>query len=278
MSGPEAWLGRPLTSIALCWKLIRTDGVAMGFTSHDRDLRLGGLLYRARPGMTPSAVSQSNRLEPDAMDVEGVLQDSAIRGFDLQAGRWADARVELSACDWADSAAEPLVLMRGRLGQLSHAVAGAGGQYRMELRSSLDGIDDRSAPVLSPTCRASLGDDRCGVDMAPRTCRVVAAGGTGMEIRLEQPLDLPQRYAGGRARVLDGSLAGLDHRIERAVGTTLLLDERLAADLEPGIRIELREGCDKLFATCRDRFGNCAAFDGEPHVPGADALLRYVDP
>jgi hypothetical protein len=56
-----------------------------------------------------------------------------------------------------------------------------------------------------------------------------------------------------------------------------LLDERLAADLGPGIRIELREGCDKLFATCRDRFGNCAAFDGEPHVPGADALLRYVD-
>jgi uncharacterized phage protein (TIGR02218 family) len=105
----------------------------------------------------------------------------------------------------------------------------------------------------------------------------MAAGG-GMAVHLEQPLDSPAHYAGGRARVLDGSMAGLDRRIERAVGTTLMLDEKLAVGLEPGVRIELREGCDKLFATCRDRFGNCAAFDGEPHVPGADALLRYVDP
>ena len=49
-----AWLDPELTSIALCWRLDRRDGVALGFTTHDRDLLIGGLTYRTAPGMLPS--------------------------------------------------------------------------------------------------------------------------------------------------------------------------------------------------------------------------------
>jgi hypothetical protein len=42
--------------------------------------------------------------------------------------------------------------------------------------------------------------------------------------------------------------------------------------------VRLIPGCDKRFATCRDRFTNVHAFGGEPHVPGTDALLRYAQP
>ncbi|MCU0890414.1 MAG: phage BR0599 family protein, partial [Sandarakinorhabdus sp.] len=45
--------------------------------------------------------------------------------------------------------------------------------------------------------------------------------------------------------------------------------------LAVGTRVLLREGCDKRFATCRDRFGNGLNFRGEPHVPGGDLLTRY---
>ena len=47
------------------------------------------------------------------------------------------------------------------------------------------------------------------------------------------------------------------------------------ATVEPGCRIELREGCDKRFATCVSRFNNAANFRGEPHLPGNDLLTRY---
>ena len=46
-----AFLERDLLSAAFCWRLERRDGVALGFTTHDRDLRRGGLVYRAAPGM-----------------------------------------------------------------------------------------------------------------------------------------------------------------------------------------------------------------------------------
>ena len=77
----------------------------------------------------------------------------------------------------------------------------------------------------------------------------------------------------GRLRVLAGPQAGLDRRILGIAGAALLLDEPLR--LAPGTAVQLTEGCDKSFATCRDRFGNAANFRGEPHVPGGDLLTRF---
>src|SRR3546814_1843305 len=73
------FLDGDLTTIALCWRLERRDGVTIGLTTHDRDLMIGGLLHRAAPGMTPSAIERSEGLDPDTMDVAGALTRGAIR-------------------------------------------------------------------------------------------------------------------------------------------------------------------------------------------------------
>src|SRR3546814_4805811 len=57
------FLDGDLTTIALCWRLERRDGVTIGLTTHDRDLMIGGLLHRAAPGMTPSARSEEHTSE-----------------------------------------------------------------------------------------------------------------------------------------------------------------------------------------------------------------------
>jgi hypothetical protein len=66
-----SWLEGELTSVAICWRVERRDGVTIGLTAHDRDLAIDGLIYRAAPGMTPSAVSRSAALDADSMDVAG---------------------------------------------------------------------------------------------------------------------------------------------------------------------------------------------------------------
>ncbi|SFE47808.1 phage conserved hypothetical protein BR0599 [Methylobacterium sp. 13MFTsu3.1M2] len=38
----------------------------------------------------------------------------------------------------------------------------------------------------------------------------------------------------------------------------------------------LTAGCDKRLATCRDRFANAVNFQGFPHMPGNDAVMRAV--
>jgi hypothetical protein len=78
-------------------------------------------------------------------------------------------------------------------------------------------------------------------------------------------------------RFLDGLLAGVDRRIAEVVGVEILLEEPVPDVDLSGMRVSVWQGCDKRFETCRSRFANAAAFDGEPHVPGTDALVRYSD-
>ncbi len=44
------WLDRDVTTSAYLWRLERDDGIAIGFTSHDRDLVIDAFRYRAAPG------------------------------------------------------------------------------------------------------------------------------------------------------------------------------------------------------------------------------------
>lgn len=55
-------------------------------------------------------------------------------------------------------------------------------------------------------------------------------------------------------------------------------DMALDPALSTGTRALLREGCDHTIATCANRFGNAANFDGEPFLPGNDLLARYGQP
>ena len=95
------WFKDDLTALAFCWRIERLDGVVLGFTSHDRDLVLDGLVYHAAPGMVPSAIERRDSLDPDTMDLAGALTSSLITETDLLAGRWDGARLRVSAVNWA---------------------------------------------------------------------------------------------------------------------------------------------------------------------------------
>ena len=116
----EAWLAGPLTSTAYGWRLERRDGVTLGFTSHDRDVELGGLILRASPGMMPSSIVESIGLDVDGLDVRGALTADAIRADDLSAGRWDAARLSIFLFDWTDPLAGVRMLAVGELGAISH--------------------------------------------------------------------------------------------------------------------------------------------------------------
>ena len=75
-------------------------------------------------------------------------------------------------------------------------------------------------------------------------------------------------------RAGDGN-SGLVSAIIASDEDQIRLREPPAGSIEPGVLIELQEGCDKAFATCRTRFTNSRNFRGEPHLPGNDLLTRY---
>lgn len=261
-----------LTTIAFCWRLQRRDGVAVGFTTHDRDLAIDGLIYRASPGMAPSAVSLSDGFEADTMDVAGALSGDAISERDLAAGRWDGAEARLFAVDWEAPDGETLFIARGELGDVSTADEA----FTAELRGPTALLERPAVELTSPECRADLGDKRCRVDLAARTrvTRVVAmADERTMEV--EDAAAGANAHGYGRLRWIEGANAGLSGAVLRSAGTTLTLREAPGFAVAAGELVEIVEGCDKLFSTCGARFGNAANFRGEPHLPGNDLLTRY---
>lgn len=268
-------LGSEVTTLAFLWKLTRGDGVVLGFTSHDRDILLGGVEYLANPGMTPSAVSIGNAFSADSMEVEGVLDAATIREIDLDVGRWDGARVELFACDWGRPEAGVLRLMAGSIGDVSRQAFGAGSGFAVELISEIAVLGRYGAPACSPLCRAELGDARCRVDMEERWIDIALADSGEDWVVPEAALADPDHYTDGRLRILTGPMAGLDRRLAQVSSAAIHLEEPVYGSGLAGARARLWEGCDKRFATCSARFGNFLAFDGEPHVPGDDALVRY---
>lgn len=115
----SAHLAQEVTMLATCWKLTRRDETVLGFTDHDVDLVVDEVLYKARSGMTPTAVSSSLGLAVDNMDIEGLLDDEAITEADIIAGAYDGAKIDVFMVNYADIEAGAIALTKGWLGEVT---------------------------------------------------------------------------------------------------------------------------------------------------------------
>ncbi len=262
-----------LEGLATFWRVRRRDGVTLGLVGHDRDLWFDGVLHRAAPGMLPSAIRRSADLSPDSAEVQGALTHDCISAADLAAGRFDGAGVEIGVVDW--ETLDRAVLCRGEIGDVTEEAA----RFGAELVSAKAVLEADLVPRTSPTCRARFGGPGCALSIArftheaaltvvdPAANRVSFSGG---------PPSADLRH--GSVRWIDGPHAGMAMEIVSADEDGLVLDAPLDAELAPGTRALLREGCDHTLETCAQRFANAVNFQGEPFVPGNDLLARYPAP
>lgn len=152
-------------TIATCWKCTLQNGTIKGFTDHDRDLAIDGVTYLAESGYTASSVETTDALNVDNLEVAGMLVSPAITEADLRAGLWDFAAVEIFRVNWADLSQGREYVRVGHLGEVS---AGRG-QFTAELRGLMQHFSRVIGQLTSPSCRASLGDARCQVNLASHT-------------------------------------------------------------------------------------------------------------
>jgi uncharacterized phage protein (TIGR02218 family) len=270
MSNP--WLSGPLTSAAYGWRLERRDGITLGFTSHDYNVEIDGLMLRASPGMEPTSISESLGLETDGLDVRGALTADAIRADDLRAGRWDGARLSIFLFDWNNPQAGQRTLAVGELGAISHS----GDAFEAEFKGPAAKLDLPVAPYTSPGCRARFCDAACGLSAARFTRRATVASADGSTVTLAAPLGAAaDAFAFGALRWLDGLNCGLVSEILESHTNSVTLLSPPAFAVAANARVELLEGCDNTMAMCSGRFANAINFRGEPYLPGNDLLTRY---
>jgi uncharacterized phage protein (TIGR02218 family) len=259
-----------LEPTATFWRVFRRDGITLGFTGHNRDLWLDGVLHRAAPGMLPSAVRRTADLGADSVDVEGVLSHDAISSADLAAGLFDRAQVRLGVVDWETG--ERAILYHGEIGAIGEEATG----FSAELLSAKAQLEIDPVPRTSPTCRARFCGPGCTLSAARFTheLRIAAVDLVANAVSFVAGPSA-ESFRDGALHWIDGPQAGRTNAVVDVTDGMLVLAQSLDPTLAPGTLARLTEGCDHTIATCRGRFANAINFQGEPFLPGNDLLTHY---
>lgn len=270
----RTWFAGDLETVATFWRLLRRDGVTLGFTTHDRDVWFDGILHRASPGMVPAAIRKSADFEADSAEVSGAITSDAIHSADLASGRFDGAQVRIGLVDWETGERE--VLYAGTIGTITQEDGG----FCAELTSRKAELQRDPTPRTSPACRAQFCGPGCNLNPAKftREAQLASLDTATNAASFDPPLDVAT-YAGGTVRWLGGPQTGTVMGVMGGDGSGgLVLDIPLDEATPPGTAAFVHEGCDHTLDTCALRFGNAANFRGEPFLPGNDLLTRYPSP
>lgn len=156
----KAHLALPVTTLATCWMIVRTDGLQFNFTTLDEDLVIEGVHYKSTFGFSRTAITTTALGQVDNLEVLGYFSDDGITARDLNNGRFNYASIFLFAVNWADLSMGICRLRRGWFGECTYSPSGS---YQAELRGLTQALVQEFGEFYSPLCRADLGDSRCRV-------------------------------------------------------------------------------------------------------------------
>lgn len=267
------------TTLCRCWIVTRRDGVTQGFTDHDENLTLNEIACRADTGFDGSEATARLGLAVDGAEISGALSDEALSESALAAGHYDGARVDAYLVDWSEPSLHVL-MSRGHIGEVRRE----GSAFVAELRSLADKLAQETGRLYGANCAADLGDARCGVDLDHALFRgegtVTALA--GLSTFTVSGLDGFEEgwFTGGKLTFTGGANAGAAMEVKRHYrdggNVVLSLWQAMAEPVVAGDGFVVTAGCDKRFATCRDRFANAVNFRGFPHIPGNDFIMSYA--
>lgn len=257
-------------------RITRRDSTVLGVTSLDRAVTVDGLEYV--PGMDISTLVASAGLAVDNLEVT-VLPDDDITAEDLQAGLWDQAEFVLFECNYTAPSDGINILKRGWTGE-AQANRGA---YTIEFRGLTQALQQAVGAVTSKTCRARFADAPtpvpdalCGLTAADWTESGTITAVTDRRIFSDASRAEPEDYFGeGMLTFTSGENDGLSGKVKSFAAGVFTLQLPMPFAVGVGDTYEVIAGCRKrLEEDCRDKFSNVLNFQGEPHLPGIDALTK----
>lgn len=271
-----AHIGQPVTTLATCWKVVRLDGVTLGFTDLDVDIAFtDGVTYMARTGFNRSAIKGKSDMSVDNLEVDGLLDSTALKDSDLRAGIYDFASVEIFLVNWQDLTMGKIILRRGLLGQVQLKDS----QFIAEVNGLTQYLQQQYLEVYSADCRADFCDARCALNRATFTDTGIVTAVTGPRRTIVATLSSLTRpndwHTNGELTWTSGlnNAAVQEVRLFQAPGTFVLyLPSGL--DIQVGDTFSILTGCDMSATTCTTKFSNIINFRGEPFVPGQDAMMQ----
>jgi uncharacterized phage protein (TIGR02218 family) len=270
-----AHLASGTTTMALCWRVDRKDGVTYGFTEHDRDLTIDGIVYSASSGFSATEIKQSLGLSVDNVNLAGALSSAKITETDLASGKYDDASLTLLWVNWTDTM-QRVVLMAGTLGEVKRSQTA----FEAEFRSIATKLNQPTGRSYQRFCDATFGDSRCKFAAAGVTYSSSITSITSARIFIASSLSAlaADFCSDGVLTFTSGALSGAKFEVKRqAAGGSIELWTAPPGAWAVGDAFSIVAGCDKSAKTCLNKFNNLVNFQGCPLMPGTDKIAGYVN-
>ena len=269
-----------VTTLATCWKVIRSDATVLGFTDHDVDIIFESVTYQSNTSIDPSTIKSTASASVDNLDIMSVLDSSGITDADILAKKYDNAEVYIFMVNYNDLTMGDIKLSRGRLGEIEVR----DNIYVAEFRSLNQFLQQRIGERFATKCRADLGDSRCGVALAGSPSFTFSSTVLSVADRSNFTCGLTNAAAYfdfGKLTWTSGANNGLSMEVKAYTlpgspqVATFELVEKMPYDIVIGDGFDVYAGCDKTTSTCINTFNNIVNFRGEPFIPGMDEATKF---
>jgi uncharacterized phage protein (TIGR02218 family) len=145
-------------------------------------------------------------------------------------------------------------------------------------------LDQTKGRYFAHACDADIGDQRCKVNL--EVSQYCASGfidkvQDNLVIELSNLTDFNSGwFSYGSIMWLDGE--NKNHSVEiaahakRGDKTVIQLWKKMPFKIQQGDHVKLYVGCDKTFSMCKVKFSNAINFQGFPHLPGNDFVMKFA--
>lgn len=285
MESPADILSNPLCTLArvcnISVPLPSGSTQSYGFTTADRDITIGGQVYKANTAFEPTALQKSANLTVDNEEIKTIISSDAITEEQLASGYFDKAIITVATVDYTNppnSLDGAIVEQKGITGQISSTDT----QYTIEnltLNSSL--IRQNVNWHTSPFCRWDFCDtnpnninSHCTLDINNYrwTANIINPQNNNghRAFFIDNNSMAHSALAYGQIQFVTGANAGLTYPIfNNYLDSTntymfVVLLTLLTYDPAVGDQVILLGGCDKSQSTCSAVYNNFRNFGGEP--------------
>lgn len=284
------------TRWAVCMKLFEDDSDAVRLTNHDRNLEVTlssedtlGLagIYETIYSADDSQIRGTHDGAVDNLEIDVLLDQAGITRQDIRAGVFDDIRFVIFITRWDAVEDSSIVLKRGVVGNVRDFLESVA---TFELRGFKQHLQQTITDAAGPTCRYTLGDSRCGVDLSVYEQTGEVTGIVAQRRVIESTLDGSEQDAGwftrGNLTWTSGSNNGLSIEIKADAGSgTFTFFEPVPYDISIGDSFTVTPGCDhahgvangSAIGDCGPKFDNVINFGGEPFFPSQNSLAEAAD-
>lgn len=263
------------TTLCVCVLITRRDDFTVAVTSADVDVSFLDTTYKSKGAVVTSNMSSTLGEITDNLDCNFLVSSDLITREQILSNLYDDANIDVWFVNYLDPSVRQKVFS-GYIGDVSVP----GDSARFSIKSQANKLERSIVDVTVATCRNKFGDTMCGYNSSSVTWSDAVVSISSDNTIVCDNTDITGKaenyFAYGKVVWTSGDNEGSEMEVSSSLGSSLTLLRRPDFPVQVGDQFSVTAGCSKTPDQCRGKFNNMINFNGEPHIPGTEYLIRQI--